>query len=96
MNPELIKLIIIIVIGVLVLLVGFIIQKKKHEKEFINNDENLSNISTSIKPLTLQEENAKKYIETYKSQYSKESISQALIKSGNDETEVNNWINKYF
>lgn len=96
-NPELLKIIYIVVGGLIIGGGGQIIlikikRKKKEEENMMY--QNYS--SNTQEELSEAEKIAKKYIEDYKSQYPKESIRVALINNGNLEQDVDKWINKYF
>lgn len=88
--------------GLVIAIIGqIIIVKNKRAKQKEEEDMNLaygSNSQNNLSKLELTESEtiAKKYIEDYKSTYPKESIKTALINNGNLETDVDNWINKYF
>lgn len=78
--------------------------KKKRDQELygddeseIQNNQSQENNTQSEKNSSAElEEQAKKYIETYKSQYPKESIEQGLIQLGISNQEAKNLINKYW
>lgn len=100
-NPELIKLLTIIGGGIIVGGVGQVIIIKNKKRKLKEREEMMSNYgsyssSFSSNEISPQEQVARKYIEDYKSSYSKESIKAALINSGNSEEDVNLWIEKYF
>jgi len=68
--------------------------QKIHEKEERMMMQNYGNKSSQ--GITPQEQAAKTYIESYKNQYPRSSIKTALVNNGNSETDVENWLNKYF
>ncbi len=94
---ELIKLLLILGGGLLVIVIGFIIQrkqiaKKKAELDMMSQDYN----SENEEDINEAEKSAKLYINTYKNQFPKESIKNGLIQAGNNEDDIEIWINKYF
>lgn len=56
----------------------------------------MKNVNKSNTVISQTEENAKNYIENYKSQYSRDSIKTALMNNGIQESEVEKYLNKYF
>lgn len=53
-------------------------------------------VNSTNESLSENEINAKNYIEQYKTNYSKESISSALLNSGIPQEEINVYLNKYY
>lgn len=103
LNPEMIKLISIIVIGLVIGIVGQVIilkRKKAKEKEEM---EMMGNYNSSPSPtqtsssenISEAEKTAKQYIEQYKNDYPRDSLKQALTGTGNSEADVEAWLNKY-
>lgn len=102
-NGNWIKLIGILVGGVLVLVVGFIIQrhsiiKKQKELDMMNQAYNKGNNNSdeSNQDLSESQKIMRDYILKYKSNYSREQIKSALIDAGNEENEVNEMLSNYF
>lgn len=71
-------------------------QKKKQEEEDLMYSQASQNSIPSTQSISPQEQTAKEYIESYKSQYPRESIKTALINSGNSSEDVDAWLTKYF
>jgi alcohol dehydrogenase YqhD (iron-dependent ADH family) len=90
-NSELIKLISILTGGFLTIIIGFIIQKKNMKNKNRINSPQLSNNYTNP-----NEEKAKVFIQTYKNNYSQESIKTSLKQIGMNDTEINSYLNKYY
>ncbi len=90
--------IILIVLLLIIVPLGLWNQRrmKKKQLELENFNYNNSQQNTINTEISIQEQNAKKYIEQYKNQYSKESLKSVLINNGSNELDVNNWIAKYF
>lgn len=82
---EIIKIIAIIAGGILIIIIGNKIQNKKKQEKTNNSEDELP----------YKEQEAKRYIEQYKHVYSKESIKQGLIQTGNTPENAQNWIEKY-
>ena len=101
---ELQKLMIILGIAIVILVVGFLIQrkmlKKKKEMDLLGGMGGDSSSSMSAQggtqPSNPQDTEIINYIQQYKSQYSKDSIKQALVGSGKDASRVEELLNKYF
>jgi hypothetical protein len=69
----------------------------RYEKEIgISNELLQIETNNSQESISQQEQNAKQYIETYKSQYPRDSIKIALMNTGLPESEVEEYLNKYF
>jgi len=86
---ELIELISILGGGFLVMSIGLTIQirkKRKKEKDPVNYSDSLP---------TTEEEQAKKYILTYKSSYPRESIRVGLKNMNIQEDKIETYLNKY-
>ncbi|MCA9459688.1 MAG: hypothetical protein KC550_04025 [Nanoarchaeota archaeon] len=99
-DKEMIKLAIIVGSGLFLMLIGNIIQrrnkaKKAAEEKAMMSGESTNNSSPATSSLSPQEEKAKTYIETYKSDYPRESLRSGLINNGNSETDVDTWLDKY-
>lgn len=95
MNSEMIKLVVILVIGLLVMSIGPLYARYKKKKAVsLNTVQGSSMEYSSI--LTENETKAKTYIETYKNSYSKESILQGLIVIGMSSSEAQSYLDKYF
>ncbi|NQZ84228.1 MAG: hypothetical protein HRU03_00785 [Nanoarchaeales archaeon] len=95
---ELIKLLLIIGIGVVVLVVGFLQVKKKKESQLDSMQSYSGALSknASYSPnISTEEEKAKNYISQYKETYPRESLKVSLVNSGNSEGDVNSWLDKY-
>lgn len=90
---ELLKLILIIVLGIVTIAGGLTFQLKNKKKDNVLINSNPS--SSQASNLSENEKMAKQYIESYKSTYPKESIKQGLINQGMKEQEVNSYITKY-
>lgn len=96
MNPNLIKLIVILVGGFTIIVVGFIFQRKQIAKKQKELDMMSSQYGSNSVELSEEEKVAKNYIENYKTQFSRDSIKQALLQSGNSSENIEIWLNKYF
>lgn len=96
MNPNLIKLIVILTSAFTILIVGFIVQRKHIAKKQKELDMMNSQYSSNSEILSEEEKVAKNYIESYKSSFSRDSIKQALLQSGNSSENIETWLNKYF
>jgi len=95
---ELLKLFGILFGGILVSIIGFIIQKKsiakkKAEQEKMNSHYSSSNSSMGE---DYSNETIKNYILQYKTTYSRDSIKTALVTSGNSSEDVEKYLNKFF
>lgn len=78
-------------------------KKKKQEMEnYYNNNSTSENegeyglSSVSESGISAQEEAGRAYILQYKGSYSRESIKSALVGTGYLESDVEDWLNKYF
>ena len=92
---ELIKLFLILFGGFLVIVIGFIVQKKQIAKKRAELDMMSQNYSSTSEEISEAEQVAKNYIETYKNQFPKDSIKEGLIQTGNNEADIESWLNKY-
>ena len=99
LNNELIKLLAILGVAAVVLIGGFLIQrkrlaKKKQEEEFYNQQGDLSP-KHATEVISPEERSAKDYIEQYKGKYSRESIKQGLVSAGNSPENAQKYVDKY-
>ncbi|MCA9496991.1 MAG: hypothetical protein KC589_08645 [Nanoarchaeota archaeon] len=100
-NDEMIKLGAILGGGLLIMLIGIAIQKRKKSKKLAEENTMMSGNSNSSSPtpsssgLSPEEEKAKTYIEQYKKDYPRESLRSGLIGNGNSESDVDSWLDKY-
>jgi hypothetical protein len=95
---ELTKLLLIIVPGILILVIGFIIIKKKKDIHFdsMNSYSGETTTTASFSPnMSSDEEKAKNYIIQYKDAYPRESLKVSLVNSGSAENDVESWLDKY-
>lgn len=98
MNQELLKLVGILGGGIVAFVIGFIVMKKKKEQlsdnlmDYGKRDSEKHNYSPT---LSGKEEVGKNYIMQYKATYPREALKAALIKAGNPEMDVEEWLNKY-
>jgi len=98
MNPELIKLLGILGGGILTFIIGFYIMKKKKDNALDNmvNYQKGSSQGANYSPhLSEREEKGKNYITQYKDTYPRDALKAALVKAGNYESDVDDWLNKY-
>ena len=98
-SPDLIKLVLILGVGAIVLIVGFTVQRRKRENyhdEKLNYHSNKTHTPSFSPKISKEEEIAKNYIENYKNSYPKESLKTSLLKAGNSENRVDEWLNKYY
>lgn len=94
-NSELMKLGGILLIGLLILVIGFIIQRKSLSKKK-EDEEMMSKAYSSDSEISEEESRAKTYIEEYKTTYPIESLKQGLLQTGIDISKVEEYLNKYF
>lgn len=99
MNPEMLKLVIIIGVGLPLGIIGQIIiikrknAKKAHQAQMYSQEYKQSESSQNM---SKEEETARNYIEQYKSQYPQESIKQGLLNYGISAEAADDYIKKYF
>lgn len=97
LNPELVKLIGLIVGGLLVGGIGqYIIIKKKKAAQEYDYSSFQSDSAFSESSGDFSNDSIKTYIEQYKSSYPRDSIKTALLNSGNSESEVERYLVKFF
>jgi hypothetical protein len=95
---EMMKLLLILVPGILILVIGFIVVKKKKDIHFdsMKNYNGADTKTASFSPyMSPDEEKAKNYITRYKDTYPRESLKVSLVNSGNVENDVDSWLDKY-
>lgn len=98
-NPEFQKLLMILSLLLIIPIGGYFQHKNKVKKEALEEDFYSSSASSSQitqEPLSESEQQIKSYIEDYKSSYSKDSIKEALIQAGYEESKVEEMILKYY
>lgn len=96
-NPEMIKLMLIVIPALFILVVGSTIQRKVLAKKKAAQEQAMANYTSPNQQATSSgDEQMKNYITQYKSQYPRDSLKSALISSGHTEAEVDDALNKYF
>lgn len=101
MNPEILKLTVILGSATVILIVGFFVQrsylkkKKKQQEEAYGQYNNSSTSDINSSNDDYSNETIKNYILQYKSSYPRDSLKAALINSGNSESEVEKYLNKF-
>lgn len=87
---ELIKLLIIVFLGIFVIIFGFYLQRKKLNKK--SSDQ----FSNQNRQISLEEEKIRDYILTYKNNYSKDALFNAISKMNIPKEKILEYLNKYF
>lgn len=90
MNPEIIKLVVILGGGIGILAVGGFLQHKKHKK-IAKEDPSASSDTGSHN----DNPQIKNYILSYKTQYERDEIREGLIGAGFSESEVDDHLSRY-
>ena len=100
MTPELIKLIAILCLGLIAIGGGLVFQIKvinprKQKAQENNNNNTYSNPNLETSEISNEENSAKEYISTYKTEYSIEAIKTGLMNMGISDSTAQEYIRKY-